>query len=122
MKAVAARTTPPRYGRMNKLEESYAGMLRFDPDVKWWEYEPLSLRIGDGARYTPDFGVIQQDSIMVFIDTKGGKLIRGKWKPYCRSADSRVRIAVAAETHPWAVFKFAWPSRDKTHWLEEVFS
>lgn len=78
------------------LEGDYALHLegqRRRGEILQWDYEPESLKLADGSRYTPDFRVVLPDRTIEFHETKG----------FMREA-ALVRLKVAARLHPY-VFK-----------------
>ena len=84
---------------MNKTEARYAEYLerlRLGGEILYWEYEPITLRIGGNklTTYTPDFLVITSASTVHFHEVKGF------WRD-----DARVKIKVAAAAFPF--FRFA---------------
>lgn len=74
-----------------------------------WAYEPMSLRLAPGARYTPDFLVVNNDGTLTLFETKG----------FWREA-GRVRIKVAADRFPW--FEFIGVQKAHGSWQYEHFS
>lgn len=96
--AKLARGRPRRAPRgMNKTEAKYADELALRQkvgEVQWWAFEPMSLKLADGASYKPDFGVLLADSTFEFVEIKG---------EHWREA-ARVRIKVATKTY-W-MFRF----------------
>lgn len=63
---------PPIEG--NKLEQAFAlhlEELKRRGEIAWWGFELIRLRIGKGALYTPDFGVLRPDGAFEFYETKG---------------------------------------------------
>jgi hypothetical protein len=89
--------------RMNRLETAYAMRLeleRLGGVWQWWAFEPITLRLAQGARYTPDFGLLDPGGHIVFHETKG----------HWREA-ALVRIKVAAELYPF--FRFVAVTRPK---------
>lgn len=88
----------PRQTRdMNRLEQAWALVLQAEQQqgrVQWWAYEPVRLRLGPGALYTPDFLVVTHD----------GQLRADECKGHWREA-ARVRIKVAAGLYPWIHFQ-----------------
>lgn len=101
-----AKRTGPR--GMNKLEAAWAEVLRareMRGEVLWWRYEGISLRLADGAWYTPDFAVVVASGEMELHETKGS---------FCREA-ALVRLKVAAETFP---MRFVLVKRDAGVWSE----
>lgn len=108
-----SRATPPKL-RMNRTEEAYAERLerlRLAGEILAWSFEPLKLRLGVSCYYTPDFVVVAKDRTLemhevksvhrVAVKAKGFK-IPGQYRerPGFRD-DARVKIRVAAETHPY---------------------
>lgn len=62
-------------GKMNKIETLYSLELAADPDVVFWMFEPMTLRIshpaeGQPAKYTPDFLVMLSDGLTFIDDVK----------------------------------------------------
>lgn len=103
-----------RRGRMNKTEAEYASLLelrRRAGEVVWYAYEAITLRLADGARYTPDFAVMLADGQMELHEVKG------HW-----AEAALVRIKVAAELFPFrflAVEKL--PKKNGGGWKEREF-
>ena len=98
------------------LEEQYAQrlhLLRCAEEIAEWAYEPMRLRIGDGAWYTPDFVVILPSGEFEIHETKG----------FMREA-ARVRLQAAATLHPWFQFFVvrnnggAWQLEPLKAWLQ----
>jgi hypothetical protein len=98
--------------KMNKTEAAYARFLearKIDCDILWYRFQPMNLRLANGATYKPDFGVLIRDCWFELHEVKG----------FWREA-ARVRIKVAAELFP---FKFIAITRTKTGgWEREEFS
>lgn len=95
----------------SKLESEYAQVLeirRLGGDIQWWKYEPIKLRLADGAWYTPDF---------MYLDS-GGQIHIHETKGFWREA-AKVRIKVAASLYP--LFRFTAVMRVKGHWEHEGF-
>jgi hypothetical protein len=107
--AIEQRKPPVR--KMNKLESAYErhlyGLLNVG-EVLWYRFEPMRLRLANGAYYKPDFGVKIRDGSLEFHETKG----------HWREA-ARVRIKVAAELFP---FRFIAVTRKNGGWAREEFS
>lgn len=60
-------------GEMNKTEEAYAEILeakRLAGEIAAWWFEPMTFKLADDTRYTPDFGILGVDGSMAFVDTK----------------------------------------------------
>lgn len=80
----------------SKAEARYAELLerqRRAGQIESWRYEAITLRIGLGARYSPDFLVVMNDGRMRLVEVKG----------HMKEA-ARVRLRVAVEMYP----QFAW--------------
>lgn len=87
LKKAKARARVSEY--RSQLEADYAthlDMLKSAGEIKWWAYEVISFKIGDGCWYKPDFMVVFADDSIEFHETKG----------YEREA-GRVRLRVAAQ-------------------------
>lgn len=103
---------PARVRGMNKLEQSYShhlDLLKAAGEIQWHAFEPMRLRLADGASFKPDFGVVMPDDKLQFHETKG----------HWREA-ARLRIKVAAELYPF--FRFIAIKRDGGNWVREEFS
>lgn len=98
-------------GSMNKTETAYARQLQLlvlDGEVQRWLFEPIRLRLGEGAWYTPDFLVVFPDGFLEFHEVKG----------FWREA-ALVRIKTAASLYP--EFKFIVAKLIEGQWvLSEV--
>ena len=77
-------------GEMNKTEAAYAAHLDADPDIVWWKFEGLKLRLADKTFYSPDFFVMRRDGALEAHEVKGF------WED-----DARVKIKVAASLYPF---------------------
>lgn len=95
MHRARGKTSKPRRGVMNKTEAEFLRThIENNPDVLWWRFEPMSLRLttpptGTGVRYTPDFLVMFTDGSLTCFEIKG----TGPEDPA-----SIVRVKNAAET------------------------
>jgi hypothetical protein len=106
----AIEPVKPKKPRMNKWETEYAQMLEFQKRggaIQWWQFEPMKLWLGEGAWFTPDFGVIGADGLLCFHEVKG----------FWREA-AKVRIKVARSMYPFPFLTFrkfeGWWVEDKT--------
>lgn len=89
-----AAPTKKRRGTMNKTEARYAVELelgRQNGVLLWWAFEPITLRLATGARFTPDFAVLTSAGALECHETKGG---------FIREA-AMVRLKVAASLYPF---------------------
>ncbi len=102
-----------RRGCMNKLEERYMReVLERDKrsgGLLWYDFEPIKLRLADGAWYTPDFAVQGFNGWLEIHEVKG----------FWREA-ARVRIKVAAEKYPYR-FVAVTHNRKTGEWEYERF-
>jgi hypothetical protein len=81
---------------MNKTEERYAWVLegrKQAGEIQRYEFEKITLKLGDDCRYTPDFYVVNRESEVEFHEVKG----------FFRD-DAKVKIKVAAEMFPFRFF------------------
>ncbi len=92
---------------MNRTEARYADHLDSDPNVVWWMFEPLSLRLAEGTFYRPDFAVLFADGRLEFHEVKGF------WRD-----DARVKIKVAASLFPVPFIAVQWMDSE---WVREEF-
>ena len=79
----------------SKTEAEFAlnlSLLLAAGEIQWWEYEPWSLKLGEGARYTPDFITMNPDGTLHVWEVKGG---------FAREA-AMVRLRAAA-TKYWMI-------------------
>jgi hypothetical protein len=73
----------------------------------WWDYEPVSFRLGAGSRLTPDFMALRPDGAMVVYEVKGS------WDAK-NQRDARSKIKCAATRLPF--FKFLAVTKSKQGW------
>lgn len=107
-KAIA---TPGAPQYKSGLERRYAAQLaaaKANGGIFDWAYEPESLVLAQGARYTPDFRVVLNDGVVEFHETKG----------YRREA-AIVRLKVAARLHPYIFRLVTWNSKTHT-WASQL--
>ena len=137
-----ALPTGNRYrSKTEALYAQYLGMLKAAGQIEFWEYEPVTLVLARGTRYTPDFLVYGAGHpppswryrcascphgcfSPCFIEVKGRKTHRtAKGReiagPYLSSTTkSKDRIAWAAARHPYWRFKLVWPGARLGEWEE----
>lgn len=111
---VQARGVKKR-GVMNGTESEYAGLLelrkRAGGDIEWYSYEAITLKLGNDARYTPDFLVMRSD----------GTLEAHECKVHWEEA-ALVRIKVAAELFPFRfISQQKIPRKDGGGWKTREF-
>lgn len=98
---------PKRGAYRSKTEEAYAAyldVLQKAGLVIEWRYEPVTLKLAEGVRYTPDFFVRFEYGIDVFHEVKGRKLDSFFSRPV-----GKVKIRMAATRFPWWRFAVVWP-------------
>jgi hypothetical protein len=82
--------------------------------IQWSQSDPLTLRLGDGAWYKPDFLVLEEAGELIAYDVKGRtKTDKGKDTSHYTEA-ARVRIKVVATRFPWIRFVEVRPGNPKT--------
>ena len=99
------KRTPGAY--RSKTEQAYAGyleVLRRAGQVADWRYEPVTLKLAQGVRYTPDFLTLYPDGSMSFHEVKGRKLDSFWSRPV-----GKVKVRLAAALFPWWRFAVVWP-------------
>ena len=90
-------------GTMNETEQAYSEVLnerQRTGAILEWTYEPLTFKLADNTRYTPDFVVQYPDGAMEVHEVKACKRTGG----FLAEDDAMVKIKVAAEMYPW----FRW--------------
>jgi hypothetical protein len=105
---VAGATSAPTDRFRNKLERSYAlhlDALVYAGQIRSWSYESVSFRLGEGAKFTPDFLVVLPDDVLQVRELKG----------HMREA-ARVRWLVAKERYP--MFQWIMVRREHGQWTE----
>lgn len=93
----------PHDHRMNKTEKNYSQhleKLKAVGEIHDWAHEPFNLRLADRTFYKPDFIVVSNDG-HIMIDE-----VKGRWMD-----DALVKIKVAAENHPWFIFRAVFSER-----------
>jgi hypothetical protein len=112
MKApLLARLRLGRQSEMNKTEQMFALRLEGEMQghqIRWFEYEPIKLKLARKCFYTPDFGVFFRDA------TFGLYEVKGFWRD-----DARVKIKTAARLFPF--FRFWAVTKTKEGWDYEEF-
>lgn len=96
--AVASPIRQKRAPALNKLETSFLGHLRaiHGPPALILS-QAITLRLGNGVRYTPDFVLHHPDTGLTAYETKGPRF----WD------DAKVKLKVAADLYPWISFFLA---------------
>jgi hypothetical protein len=78
-----------------------------------WHYEAVTLLLGKGCRYSPDFLVVWEDRGLEFIEVKP----RSGSSYYSRST-GKVKIRVAATIYKFWKFKITYPGERQGTWDE----
>lgn len=96
-KSELAKALPPQTPAFDsKLEQAYWLHLQRQVhagEIRRADHHVEKLFLGEGSWYTPDFRIIATDGTVEFHETKG----------FMREA-ARVRLLVAATTHPYRFF------------------
>jgi hypothetical protein len=126
--APAKRTTGRgrvKRGTQNKTEAAYEAHLnlrKIAGEVAWFRFEPITFKLADDCRWTPDFAVMLADGLFEIHDTKGTKKRTRKDGTRVAGAyieeDARVKIEVAAAMFPF-VFKTVY--RVDGEWVEKEY-
>ena len=92
--------------RMSRTEERFRD--RFAPSNGWEVimYEPCSLWVSGGFRYTPDYLVRLPDGHLAFVETKGSFRLQ---------SHSRARLAFADASTRTPGFLFVWAKENRKH-------
>ena len=103
-------------GVMNKTEERYAQVLEARKqagEIVWWAFEAVKLKLAPNTHLTIDFTVMLADGVIQMHDVKGAKAII--------QDDSKVKMKVARDKFPFAMFYAFPPKKGEQAWtLEEV--
>lgn len=89
-----ARAFPSRY--RSKYEVQFAEQLELRQragEITWWDYEPLTFRLGERCSYTPDFVAIGRDGHITVFEVKG----------WARD-DAMAKLKTAASRYWWLQF------------------
>lgn len=100
-------------GEMNRTEAAYAQRLmicKSEGSILDYAYEPITLKLANDLRYTPDFLVLDNECVVHFHEVKAGmkKKVNGVWSGHYAPIvedDARCKIIMAA--HQWPMFRFS---------------
>lgn len=95
-KAVARVELVVREMGTNKTEKEYFELLELRwkaGEIRWFDFEPIKLKLAKNTFYTPDFGIFFADKSFGFHEVKGF------WRD-----DARVKIKTAARLFPFFTF------------------
>ncbi len=114
-------------GVMNKTEAAFAAHLELQKkvgEIESWEFEPRSLVMAKGYKYTPDF-IVRMKSKFVLVgeticyEVKAVSKVAVRKQTKVRMTEAaRVRIGWAAQRFPEYKFVIVWPKGDG--WTERV--
>jgi hypothetical protein len=104
-KTKQAKARKPPKSPMNKLEQDYQSTFLVGQPHG---FEEITLALGGGARYTPDFWTLGDDDVLEFHE------IKGHWREA-----AKVRIKVASAKYPQ--FRFRAFRRVEKVWHVEHF-
>lgn len=102
---------------INKTEREFFKELELRwkaGEVRWFDYEPIKLKLAKNTFYTPDFGAwLAEPNSFVFYEVKGF------WRD-----DARVKLKCAAEKFPFFSFVAVTKrsKKDGGGWKYEEFS
>lgn len=108
----AAKSLPTRVSKaraskhMSHTEERFRDRFCASHGWRVLRYEPLSIWVSGGFRYTPDFLVSTESGELVFVETKGC---------YRLQSHSRARLAFANASTRTPGFVFCWAKENKKH-------
>lgn len=81
-----------------------------------WEYEPETVRLSSGKRYTPDFRI---DSLRTWIEVKGPHMLRtGKTAEFAREEGSQVIVLLGFSSLQRSVAGSLW--QGYMQWLDPL--
>jgi hypothetical protein len=103
---------PP--GTMNKTEAAYSKRLAEMQSlgiVQWWAFEPMTFKIAQDCRLTPDFMVLDVKGHLCAHDVKGS--------PKIITDDAKVKMKVAAAKMPIRFF-YVFPQKGGAWLTQEV--
>lgn len=90
---------------LNKTEALFLAHLRASYPGAFVEAHPITLKLANGCRYTPDF--------VAFV---GGQLVAYEVKGFMRD-DAAVKVKVAASKFPFIRFVLVW--RKRGEWMQQ---
>jgi hypothetical protein len=97
----------PKQIYRSRLEQEFALILeawRLRGELKRWEYETITLQLGEKCRFTPDFSTFSNDGHLMFYEVKGKK----RWD------DAMAKIRSAATKYP--EFRFSITQKIDGEW------
>lgn len=88
---------------MTATERRYADVLeamRLNGEIDRWDFEPETFTLAKDCRYTPDFRIVRNDGVVIFVEVKPAG-----WEHIPNQANGRTKIHVAAELHPYVFWR-----------------
>lgn len=123
--SAATKARKAANGGMNDTEVAFAEHLK-KRYVQAFEFEPETLILPGGVKYTPDFRLCIHDGTRIYFEVKGSKRTKpskrypmGKIVPVCTEV-ARLRLKFAAAAYPRYRFIMTWPNRGE--WMEKEYS
>lgn len=111
-----------RAGVMNSTEAAYSAHLQARKErgeiQRFW-FEPVTLKLATGVRYTPDFMVLENDGLITFRECKGTTGKAGSEKAYHHDGLGKAKVAIAAAKFPF-LFYVVFKLRGGAGWAEEL--
>lgn len=106
--------------KMNKTERAYAAMLEMmkrNNEIIDYKFEGITVKLGNGVRYTADFMVIRTtQKVGEYFDQRSVALELHETKgPYIRD-DARIKFQCARTQFPW--FKWKMMQLKEGSWSE----
>ena len=103
---------------MNKTETAYSKYLeelKKQGVIIWYAFEPITLKLANTLRYTPDFVVILADGSVQLHEVKGARAIFYD--------DAKAKVKMCAQKYRWAEMLVVYPvPRTKmTEWETDVY-
>ena len=87
---IATHASSPYKSKLEKMYAAHLDLLVKAGEIKRWEYEPIVLRLADGARYRPDFLVI----LPLGMEAKAQlHEVKGKWTKNKRDGMTHLKWA-----------------------------
>ena len=106
----------PKSAYRSKTEADYAAHLDLmvhAGEVSDWSYEPVTLKLAEGVRYSPDFEVRLPDGRTEWHEVKGRKKNSFWSRPM-----GKVKVRLAARLRPWWDFFIVWPEKRLGTWAK----
>lgn len=113
-----AKGRMPWQPKMNGTERAYSDFLlsqRIAGEVRWFDFQPITILLGPDCRFTPDFLILFSDGRLELHDTKGAKKIKAGRKAgektYYAEEDATIKARITARRLPIPIY-FVWSLGD----------